>query len=338
MSYRGPTQALAWLYHPDSLTKGLVFGTGFGWLCVWTLDETETERKFQEVYCVRLQGGPGSSGREIVSLAYDALKSQLAVAHGSVVIHVFNLNRQFIPESRPDPAFTSISIPDHHPVGIFFGREQAEGRLVWSVGRDDGRIIMMSNNRLLIEQDEATGLAIGAACISPEQDTLVVDDVAQGPSLFRLSDDGIAFLKNLPIPSNGEIPRSVQFHLESSTAVVTGSSHGRVYILDRPTAAEIDILETGKASPVQVVDAGRDDGGAAIIVCSHSDEHARENELQLWKRRGAETFIGQAPVRIASTTASSRSGTTFNVLLGAFVFLLALHVKDQIVGWSQPSV
>ncbi|KIY60542.1 hypothetical protein CYLTODRAFT_416075, partial [Cylindrobasidium torrendii FP15055 ss-10] len=253
--------------------------------------------------------GPGSAGREIVSIAYDVLRSQLAVAHGSDVIHVFNLNRRFIPESRPDPAFTSISIPDHHPVGIFFGRDQAEGRSVWSVGRDDGRI-------LLIELDEATGLAIGAAHINSEQDTLVVDDVAQGPSLFRLTDESVTFLKNLPILSNNEVPRSVHFHLEASTAVVTGSDHGLVYILDRPTAAEIDVLETGRALPVQVVDAGRDEGGAAIIVCSHSDEHASENELQVWKRRGAEMFINQAPAANAVTATSSNDSTKFYLLLG----------------------
>ncbi|KAJ3905666.1 hypothetical protein F5879DRAFT_799112, partial [Lentinula edodes] len=236
---RGATTALVWMTRSNDSDDGLAFGTENGYLCVWKRSQTE---EWREVFCRRLNGG--EDGQEIVGIAYDAGSAQLAVVHRSQVVHRFLMNSSMHPNS-----LSSKSIPNHWPQSVGFGQTGARGPEIWSIGREDGVIHILNVNGTII-QSWPTETIIGHAVINIKEDALILDDVAQGVVLFKIS--GLERVRTFAVPSRERRSRNVAFH-DSGNILISGSDHGVIYLFDRRTGDVVDTIYMGVKDWVQSV-------------------------------------------------------------------------------------
>ncbi|KAJ3888763.1 hypothetical protein F5879DRAFT_768871, partial [Lentinula edodes] len=186
---RGATTALAWITRTNDSEDGLAFGTENGYLCVWRRSQNQ---EWVEVYCQRLTGGEDS--QEIVAMSYDIGSAQIAVVHRSQVVHRFLMNGAM----HPNP-LSSKNIPKHWPQAVGFGQTSARGPEIWSFGREDGVIYILNDNGTIIH-NWPTGTVIGHAVVNIKEDALILDDVAQGLALYKIS--GSERLRTFPVPSS----------------------------------------------------------------------------------------------------------------------------------------
>lgn len=90
-----------------------------------------------------------------------------------------------------------------------------------------------------------------------------MDDVVDGFSLYR-TDKSMwlrSFHTGIPLVKK---PKQVAFG-ENSKAVVGGSDHGAVYVFDRRTGSQIDVLPHAKKGMVQTVSVCFFNGRVALI-------------------------------------------------------------------------
>ncbi|KAJ4465792.1 hypothetical protein C8J55DRAFT_406554, partial [Lentinula edodes] len=186
---RGATTALAWITRTDDSDDGLAFGTENGYLCVWKKSLNE---EWTETFCQCLTGGEDS--QEIVGMAYDIGSTQLAVIHRSQAVHRFIMNSSM----HPSPLI-SKSILKHWPQAVGFGQTSARGPEIWTFGREDGVIYVLNENGTII-QNWPTATVIGHAVINAKEDAMILDDVAQGIALYRLSTS--ERVRTFPVPSS----------------------------------------------------------------------------------------------------------------------------------------
>ncbi|KAJ4477397.1 hypothetical protein J3R30DRAFT_3291224, partial [Lentinula aciculospora] len=157
----GMTTAIVWLTKPDDVEDGLAYGTEDGYLAIWKRNCNED--KFTEIYCDRLMGC--QDGQEISAVAYDASSKQLAVVH---------------------QAELSVSIPKHWPQSVAFGQIGVRGPDLWTFGREDGAIYIL-NDKGKVLKTKTTGSVIGHAVLNVKEDAILLDDVSQGITLYKLS-------------------------------------------------------------------------------------------------------------------------------------------------------
>ncbi|KAJ3885009.1 hypothetical protein GG344DRAFT_59869, partial [Lentinula edodes] len=236
---RGATTALVWMTRSNDSDDGLAFGTQNGYLCVWKRSQNE---EWSEVFCRRLNGS--EDGQEIVGIAYDAGSAQLAVVHRSQVVHRFLMNSSMHPNS-----LSSKSISNHWPQSVGFGQTGARGPEIWSFGREDGVIHILNDNGTII-QSWPTETIIGHAVINIKEDALILDDVAQGVVLFKIS--GLERVRTFAVPSRERRSRNVAFH-DNGNTLITGSDHGVIYVFDRRTGDVVDTIYMGVEDWVQSV-------------------------------------------------------------------------------------
>ncbi|KIY60650.1 hypothetical protein CYLTODRAFT_495558, partial [Cylindrobasidium torrendii FP15055 ss-10] len=320
---RGPTLAITWLNKPDDPVEGLAYGTAAGWLCIWTFVRNGGNLEIRETYATQLKNGKGNADYEIASITYDYSTGHLAVAQRGGIISAFHVDIALVPHARaPVPA---ITIANHRPQTLLFANTGygTGGKDLWSVG-GDGRIIVLSNNRMQIKMEKVVGVTIGGACLNAQQDAIVVDDVSQGPVLLRMSNGALAITKTFNIACTRLTckARNVAFHLDNCTAIVVGSDHGLVYVLDVRTGAEIDVLETGKSAWVQTLDAGHCIDGAPAIVCAHSGAGIEGNAIQVWRKTGS-----QARTEQNLAAAPPQSGLYILAVLA--IILLVPYLNDM---------
>lgn len=110
--------------------------------------------------------------------------------------------------------------------------------------------------------DTAEWLASGHAAINVKEDVMIIDDVAQGVALYKLSTS--ERVRTFPVPSSERRSRNVAFH-DGGSAIVCGSDHGIVYIFDRKTGDTLDAIDMGIEDWVQSV-VVRQDHAAWIIL------------------------------------------------------------------------
>lgn len=106
-----------------------------------------------------------------------------------------------------------------------------------------------------------------------KEDAIILDDVAQGVALYKLSAPDR--LKTFPVPCNQRRSRNVSFH-EGGRTIVTGSDHGIVYIFDRRTGDVADTIEIGVSDWVQSI-AVRSTSGIQVWA----DLHDRRQKWQV---------------------------------------------------------
>ena len=81
----------------------------------------------------------GSDGQEISAMAFDVNSSQLAVVHRASVVHRFFVDTAMIPHTMK-----SVSKSAHWPQAVAFGQSGVNGIEIWSFGREDGEMLVVS--------------------------------------------------------------------------------------------------------------------------------------------------------------------------------------------------
>lgn len=95
--------------------------------------------------------------------------------------------------------------------------------------------------------------ASGDAAINVKEDVLIIDDVAQGVGVFKLSTTDR--IKTFDVPFAVRRRRQVAFH-DGNSSIVTGSDHGTIYVFDRRTGNIIDTIDIGVKDWVQSIAVG----------------------------------------------------------------------------------
>ncbi|KAK7026735.1 hypothetical protein VNI00_015508 [Paramarasmius palmivorus] len=208
------------------------------------------------IYSTRLLGGP--DGSEIVSLAYDINSMQLAVVHRSENIHLFYIDGAMVPRIKK-----SRKICHHWPQSVAFGMTTAGGVEVWSFGREDGDI--------------------GHAIISVKDDIIALDDTSQGICLYQLSVHHR--LKTYPVPATSRVARgrNVAF-VDGNSALACGSDHGAIYVFDRRSGENTDILRLGFEDWAQSL-ATAEIRGVQTIAAGRTSENAGVNDILIWSKK-----------------------------------------------------
>ncbi|KAF8831958.1 hypothetical protein HHX47_DHR1001263 [Lentinula edodes] len=112
---------------------------------------------------------------------------------------------------------------------------------------------------------------------------MILDDVAQGIALYRLSTS--ERVRTFPVPSSQRRSRNVAFH-DGGSALVSGSDHGNVYIFDRRTGDILDTINMGVKDWVQSVTTTEMAGIPTIILGqSGFHENTKETLIQVWHKR-----------------------------------------------------
>ncbi|KAE9397090.1 hypothetical protein BT96DRAFT_795987, partial [Gymnopus androsaceus JB14] len=176
-SDRGVTTAIVWLTRADDEEEGLAYGTEHGYLAVWR--KNKEGDGFTETFCDRLTGG--KDGDEISAIAYDTNSGQIAVVHRAEAIHRFILDVGMIPR-----IIKSVTIAKHWPQAVAFGQVGVRGPELWSFGREDGVIYVLSDEGKILKS-KPTGMVIGHAVLNTKDDAIILDDVAQGVALMKLA-------------------------------------------------------------------------------------------------------------------------------------------------------
>ncbi|KAK7029035.1 hypothetical protein VNI00_014745 [Paramarasmius palmivorus] len=267
---RGVTTAMAWITKPDDADDGLAFGTEGGYLCVWK--KAKGEANFVEIFCDLLNSS--QEGREVTAIAYDTTSGQLAVIHRSEVMHRFAIDGAMQPIS-----LKSVRMMKHWPQAVAFGQTSALGPELWTFGREDGEIRIHDQEGKMLKT-RTTGTVMGHAAVNVRDDVLVVDDVAQGAALYRMS--STERVRTFEVPCDERRSRNVSFH-DGGATIVIGSDHGNVYLFDRRTGDINDVLNIGAVDWVQSI-ACSDLGGIPVIITGRSGESTGKTELQVWEK------------------------------------------------------
>jgi hypothetical protein len=90
----------------------------------------------------------------------------------------------------------------------------------------------------------------GHAALNAKEDAIIIDDVSQGPALYKLST--VERVKTFEVPAAEWRSRNVAFH-DSSKAIISSSDHGQVYVFNRCTGDINDILQVGVKDWVQSI-------------------------------------------------------------------------------------
>ncbi|EEB95887.1 hypothetical protein MPER_05074, partial [Moniliophthora perniciosa FA553] len=174
---RGMTTALSWISKADTADDCLVYGTQDGYLCIWRCAAGDED--FVEIFCQQLEAG--LDDHEITALAFEPS------SNGSM---------------KPRP-MRSVTIPLHCPQTVAFGHTGVKGVELWSFGRESGEIIIIDESASVLKT-LSTGAIIGHGVLSLNDDLFLLDDVAQGVALYRLS--SYTRLKTLPRDSIRQRP------------------------------------------------------------------------------------------------------------------------------------
>lgn len=310
---RGTTTALAWITRPDDPANYLVQGTEDGWLVVWFNSE-ETGGEFVEKFATLLQAR--IHGHEITSLFYDYATSHLVVAHRAEVIKLF-----FLDASMELSLIREESFRNHSPATIC-GLTRRAGEEFWSFGRDDGDIKILDYS-LVQRQVQKVSNVIGSAAINSPQGVFCIDDPSQGICVYSL--DSHELIRTLAIPATLWRPRKISFHQADGSAIVCGSDHGCVYVLDHTSGRTVDVLHIGN-DWVQTVESTTVEGRAAVVT-ARSGEHIGHTDILVWVRqldppkyltisRESMVKMGAALMLVLLALESLRGVSTYTLLAG----------------------
>jgi hypothetical protein len=87
--------------------------------------------------------------------------------------------------------------------------------------------------------------------VCEKRNQFVIDNVSDGFDLHQL--DNSAYVRTfLTRDSNGTVPKEAVFG-EDARIIIGGSDHGKIYIFDRRTGKNLQVLDHGDRSIVQAV-------------------------------------------------------------------------------------
>ncbi|KAJ7500683.1 WD40-repeat-containing domain protein [Mycena galericulata] len=266
---RGSACVLLWVRREDEPGEILVFGTQTGLV---------GGKSFEESSIFQM-----SNPAEITGLAFDAASNRLAVCHRESTIQIHEMDDKM----KPHTVF-SVGIKNFLPKALAFGAAKGKHREIIAFGFHDGQI--------------------GAADYNERKKVFCVDDIFQGPALYRADSETRVRTFEVKLTKPCPRPRQVCF-ADDCSSVVSGSDHGVVYVFDHRTGAVTDTLRVDPNDWVQTVTATHVDG-ISTIVAARSRDWGGRNGIVIWRKK--------------SKASGRRSWSHVIVLLNAAVLIGAI--------------
>ncbi|KAG6369241.1 WD40-repeat-containing domain protein [Boletus reticuloceps] len=319
----GAVSCAIWMKTRFTTTETLCYGTGLGYLVF--LRPNPVDRKFQEV-CARRLG----AGFEITCVAWDAswLEDGLRVAVGMrdnvVQVLLLNANSQLqsIFAGRLDDTVPrSVAFSGHENLYIF--------------GLFDGKVMNISDGNILNEHH--CGSIIGYTAISLKKHLVVVDNAANGFTLYRL-DSPSPIRTYITEPPTVLVPKQVAFG-EDVKIVVGGSDNGNVYIFNRRSGELLEALCHARSGLVQSI-AVRDIDGHCKIASASATPGRRCVTINIWQHQYAPPKLNNKPNLCTRWTLKSSLWVMVRILtlVALLVALIGLGIArldpvPQIAHW-----
>ncbi|KAJ7108031.1 hypothetical protein C8R43DRAFT_1140170 [Mycena crocata] len=139
------------------------------------------------------------------------------------------------------------------PKAISFGEFKGNEREIVVFGLYDGRILTLRGGSGDVVRTRGIGCVIGDAVVNSRKGVFCIDDVFEGPALYRLNDEhrvrtfGVESTKALEVR-----PRQIRFADEGGM-VVSGSDHGIVYVFETRTGEILEKLRIGAPDWIQTI-------------------------------------------------------------------------------------
>ncbi|KAJ7429424.1 WD40-repeat-containing domain protein [Mycena galericulata] len=296
---RGSACVLLWVRREDEPGEILVFGTQTGLVVSWKQTTgTLGGKSFEESSIFQM-----SNPAEITGLAFDAASNRLAVCHRESTIQIHEMDDKM----KPHTVF-SVGIKNFLPKALAFGAAKGKHREIIAFGFHDGQILTLNGETGQEVHARQIGGMIGAADYNERKKVFCVDDIFQGPALYRADSETRVRTFEVKLTKPCPRPRQVCF-ADDCSSVVSGSDHGVVYVFDRRTGAVTDTLRVDPNDWVQTVTATHVDG-ISTIVAARSRDWGGRNGIVIWRKK--------------SKTSGRRSWSHVIVLLNAAVLIGAI--------------
>ncbi|KAJ7175070.1 quinon protein alcohol dehydrogenase-like superfamily [Mycena crocata] len=269
---RGKTTALTWIRREDEPGEILVYGTHGGYIVCWR--QCGRAADFEELSADQMVD-PG----EVSGIAFDAATNRLCVCHRKSVVQLYTLDR-----STTLQLGFSVALKDCVPKAISFGEFKGNEREIVVFGLYDGRILTLRGGSGDVVRTRGIGCVIGDAVVNSRKGVFCIDDVFEGPALYRLNDEhrvrtfGVESTKALEVR-----PRQIRFADEGGM-VVSGSDHGIVYVFETRTGEILEKLRIGAPDWIQTITTTQVDGVSTILAARARD--FGKNEIFVWKMKG----------------------------------------------------
>ncbi|KAG2342305.1 WD40 repeat-like protein [Suillus weaverae] len=226
---RGTVSCAIWSTTRKTAAETLCYGTGLGYIIF--LRHSLTNKTFQEI-CARRLG----SGFEITCLSWHLTSSEgnlrIAVGTRDKIVQVLTLNAS----SQLQSVF-AVRLENTVPKSVAF----ADNRDVYVFGLYDGNFMKLKDEDGSVVQEMSCKSVIGHAAVHSKRGVFVVDNAADGFTLYRLDGDGEPVRTFATAVPSMSLPKQVAFG-EEGKVVVGGSDNGLVYVFDRKTGQTLETL------------------------------------------------------------------------------------------------
>lgn len=219
--------------------------------------------EFQET-CARRLG----SGFEITCISWDSASpeasARIAVGTRDKIVQVLILN----PNSQLQAVF-SVRLDNTVPKSVAF----ANDRGVYAFGLYDGNFIKLNGDDGAVMKEyscksvmsvyssppvyELLTFFSGHAAVNQKRGVFVVDNAADGFTLYRLEGDEEPVRTFVTAAPSVLVPKQVAFGAEGRL-VVGGSDNGSVYVFERKSGKLLDTLRHSDTGLVQTITVGID--------------------------------------------------------------------------------
>ncbi|KAG6375696.1 WD40-repeat-containing domain protein [Boletus reticuloceps] len=323
----GTVSCAMWIKPSHRATNVLCYGTGLGYLIF--IQQNARDANFQEICAQRLR-----DGREITCLAWDPSWSdggaRIAVGMRDSIVQVLLLDShsklQSVFAGRLNKTVPkSIAFVDHDEIYVF--------------GLFDGNVIRMKAADGTILREHHCSSVIGYAAVNTRKRLVVIDNAANGFTLYRL-DRLDAIRTYLTAPPTVPVPKQVAFG-EDARLIIGGSDNGRVYLFNRKSGELLEMLYHSNTGLVQAV-AVRDVDGRCIIASASPTAGRQCVSIKVWARNYdlQKTKPGQQLSVLSGLWATIQfiAPFLFFVVLGLFSFGVGFGVARSdnlnIVDWA----
>ncbi|KAG1882038.1 hypothetical protein C8R48DRAFT_562525, partial [Suillus tomentosus] len=235
---RGTVSCAVWI--TTRLAETLCYGTGLGYVVF--LRRSPVDMHFQET-CARRLG----SGFEITCLSWDSTSpeagAQIAIGTRDKIVQVLVLNAN----SQLQAVF-SVQLDNTVPKSVAF----ADDGSVYAFGLYDGNFIKLNGNDGTVVKEYSCKSVIGHAAVHQKRGVFVVDNAADGFTLYRLDGNEEPVRTFITATPRVSVPKQVAFGAEGRL-VVGGSDNGSVYVFERKSGKLLDTLRHSNAGLVQTI-------------------------------------------------------------------------------------
>ncbi|KAG1901560.1 WD40-repeat-containing domain protein [Suillus fuscotomentosus] len=285
---RGTVSCAVWITTRLGMAETLCYGTGLGYVAFLR------HSPIDEI-CVRRLG----SGFEITCMSWDLTSSdagvRIAIGMRDKIVQVLVLN-------------TNSQLQATTEVSAF--------------GLYNGNFIKLNGDNSTVVKEYTCKSVISHAAINQKRGVFVVNNAADGFTLYRLDSNEEPVRTFVTAPPSVSVPKQVAFGAEGRL-IVGGSDNGSVYVFERKTGKLLDTLRHSNGGLVQTI-ATRDIDGRCTVATASPALGRSKATINLWVH---DYSIGKA------TLTSKDSWSLLHMLKRMFTLLVHLSALALIVSF-----